>query len=186
MFAGLCSLPALRSEGASGGAWTVPQLQPGEVNKTGLTLTIDTIWIHSGGYRPVRFTVNSLTGPVLADRVLTLTFRPMQNYTRSDSVAVTQTIEIPAGSSSAEITMSVPQLCTWGMFTLDVYEDGESVKQLSIPEASLGSFRLDDEGNQCLASDFTIERDGQTVWKLAGQPVDGIALRGAGRVDGGN
>ncbi len=135
LVASLCSLSAIRSEGASGGTWTVPQLQPGEVNQTGLTLTIDTIWVDSGGYRPVRFAVKSLTGPVVADRVLSITFRPMQNYTRNASVAVTQTIEIPAGSSSAEATMSVPQLCTWGMFTLDVYEDGESVKQLSIPES---------------------------------------------------
>jgi hypothetical protein len=131
----LCGLSATTSEGASGGTWTVPQLQPGEVNNTGLTLTLDTVWVDSGGYRPVRIAVKSLTGPVAADRVLTLTFRPMQNYTQLNSVAVTQTIEIPAGASSAEATMSVPQICTWGMFTLDVFEDGETVKQLSIPES---------------------------------------------------
>ncbi|HEY2828081.1 MAG TPA: hypothetical protein VGJ04_10815, partial [Pirellulales bacterium] len=119
---------------ASGGSMTLPQLQPGEVNRTGLVLSIDTAWVDSCGYRPVRIGVKSLTGPVKADRVLTITFRPMQGYTRNDSVAVTQSIEIPAGSTSVAATLSVPQLSVWGMFTLDVYEDGEYLKQLSVPE----------------------------------------------------
>jgi hypothetical protein len=119
---------------ASGGTMTLPQLQPGEVNRTGLSLTIDTFWVESSGYRPVRVTVTSLTGPVKADRVLTVTFRTMQGYTSNVSVAVTQTIEVPAGSATAKVSLAVPQLCSWGMFTLEVYEDGEYVKQLSLPE----------------------------------------------------
>ncbi len=128
------ALRGLPVQAATGGSITLPQLQSGEVNKTGLTLTIDTVWVDSAGYRPVRVSLKSLSGPVKADRVLTLTFHAMQGYTRLDSVAATRTIEIPAGSSAAQATISVPEFCMWGLFAVDVFEDGENVKQLSIPE----------------------------------------------------
>src|SRR5439155_14512992 len=75
-----------RAYAVSGGLTVLPQLQPGEVNKTGLTLSIDTAWIESAGYRPVRISVKSIAGPVKADRVLTLIFRPMQGFTSFASV----------------------------------------------------------------------------------------------------
>ncbi|HTQ37730.1 MAG TPA: hypothetical protein VMJ32_01810, partial [Pirellulales bacterium] len=121
---------------ASGTSIQTPQLQPGEVNKTGLTLTLDIAWVDASGYRPVRVSVKSIARPVIADRVLSVTFRPKQGYSLNESMAVTQTVEIPAGHSSADITLAVPELCGWGMFALDVYEDGEYVKQLSIPDNS--------------------------------------------------
>src|SRR5262249_42642724 len=119
---------------ASGGPQTLPHLAPGEVNKAALTLTVDTAWVDSPGYRPVRIVAKSTIGPVPADRGLSVTFRPMEGYTANESVAVTQTIEIPAGGTTAEMTMAVPQLCQWGRMGLDVYEDGEHLKQLSISE----------------------------------------------------
>ncbi len=120
---------------SSGGVLILPRLAPGEPDKTGgLMLTMDMNWVDSSGYRPVRFEIKSITGPVSADRVFTVRFRPKQSYTRYDSVAVTQVLEIPAGSTSVKATMSVPQLGPWGMFELDVLEDGEYIKQLSLGE----------------------------------------------------
>ncbi|HMC11280.1 MAG TPA: hypothetical protein VKH44_08315, partial [Pirellulaceae bacterium] len=99
---------------SSGGVLVLPRLAPGEVDKTGgLMLTIDMNWIDSCGYRPIRVELKSVSGPVTADRVLTLRFRPKQAYTRFDSVAATQVLEIPTGSSSVTATLSVPQLCPW-------------------------------------------------------------------------
>ena len=120
---------------SSGGVLFLPRLAPGEVDKTGgLSLIIDMNWVDSCGYRPLRVELKSIAGPVVADRVLTLRFRPKQAYTRFDSVAVTQVLEIPAGSSSATATLSVPQFGPWGMFEVDAVENGEYVKQLSIGE----------------------------------------------------
>src|SRR5262249_55924535 len=68
-----CSQTALA---ASGTPITLPILGPGQSNVTGLTLTVDTTWVDSSGYRPVRIEVKSITGPVAADRVLTIRFRP--------------------------------------------------------------------------------------------------------------
>ena len=111
----------------------LPRLAPGEVDKTGgLMLTIDMNWIDSCGYRPIRVELKSVSGPVTADRVLTIRFRPKQAYTRFDSVAASQVLEIPTGSSSTTATLSVPQLCPWGMFEMDVVENGEYIKQLSL------------------------------------------------------
>ena len=79
---------------ASGGAITLPMLGPNQVNTTGLELTIDTTWVDSFGYRPVRVAVRSIAGPVIADRVLTIRFRPRMGYTQQASVEVSQILEI--------------------------------------------------------------------------------------------
>ncbi len=116
----------------SGGAITLPMLGPNQANSTGLELTIDTTWVDSFGYRPVRVEVRSITGPVAADRVLSVRFRPRLGYTHLASASATQTVEIPAGSSAARATISVPQEGAWGSFELDVFEDGQYLEQLSI------------------------------------------------------
>jgi len=117
---------------ASGTSITLPVLGPGQINSTGLMLTIDIIWVDSGGYRPVRIEVKSITGPVTADRVLTIRIRPKQYYSAADSVTASQVIEIPAGASKATATISVPAISPWGLFELDTIEDGQFVEQLSI------------------------------------------------------
>jgi hypothetical protein len=99
---------------------------------------MDTSWVDSNGYRPVRIDVQSLAGPVKADRVLSVTFRAIQSYTVRTSVEVKQVIEIPAGGTSATATLAVPQLCDWGWIELNTFEDGLKVDQLSTPANSIG------------------------------------------------
>lgn len=118
----------------SGGSVTLPFGAAGTQNPTGLTLKIDTAWVDSTGYRPVRVELTSITGPVASDRVLTLRFRPRIGLTNRDSIIVEQTIEIPAGQSAAKATIAVPQLTMWGSFILDTFEDGEYVAGLSVPD----------------------------------------------------
>jgi hypothetical protein len=135
----------------SGGSITLPMLGPKQVNNTGLELTIDTTWVDSFGYRPVRVELRSITGPVAADRVLSVRFRPRMGYTQQSSTAVTQVIELPAGSSAARATISVPQEGTWGSFELDVFEDGQYVEQLSIgPNAAWTSWSGTEQGDRSL------------------------------------
>jgi hypothetical protein len=123
---------------ASGGVVVLPIPASGgpvppTANKTGLTISIDTTWIDSSGYRPVRITATSTTGPAAADRVLTLRFHLKSGYSTRDSVVVSETLEIPIGGTSAAVTMSVPQLAPSGSFEFDVFEDGQYLKELSIP-----------------------------------------------------
>jgi hypothetical protein len=124
---------------ASGASITLPLLAPGQTNTTGLTLTVDTTWVDSSGYRPVRIELKSTTGPVTADRVLTIRIRPKQYYSANDSVIATQIIEIPAGTTKATATISVPAISAWGMFDLDAIEDGQPIEQLSIGTNNLAA-----------------------------------------------
>ena len=122
-----------------------------QTNKSGLELTLNTIWVDSFGYRPVRVEVRSIAGPVAADRVLTIRFRPRIGYTQENSVAVTQRIEMPAGSTSSMQTISVPQEAAWGSFEMDVFENGQYVEQLSIgPNAAWTSWSGTDQGDRSL------------------------------------
>jgi hypothetical protein len=105
---------------------------PAAGNTTGLVLTLDTTWIDARGYRPVRITV-APTAPTPADRSLRVSFRPS-----NQSVAVTGDIDLPAGFTSVTTTLSVPQYAPWGSVAFDVWEDGEHVRELSIPQGSFG------------------------------------------------
>ena len=147
----LCALEAHVALAASGGSITLPVLSGKQTNKTGLELTLNTVWVDSYGYRPVRVDVRSIAGPVIADRVLTIRFRPRIGYTQENSVAVTQQIELPAGSTSTKGTISVPQEATWGSFEMDVFENGQYVEQLSIgPNAGWTSWSGTDQGDRSL------------------------------------
>jgi hypothetical protein len=108
---------------------------PANGNPTGLVLTLDTTWVEGNGYRPVRITVTP-TAPTTADRSLRVSFRP-GNY-RTATVAVTGEIELPAGFTSVTKTLSVPHFGPWNTIAFDVFEDGEYVSELSIPQNSMG------------------------------------------------
>jgi hypothetical protein len=105
---------------------------PAAGNTTGLVLTLDTTWIDARGYRPVRITV-APTVPTTADRSLRVSIRPA-----NQSVAVTGDIDLPAGFTSVTTTLSVPQFTPWGSVVFDVFEDGDHVRELSIPQNSFG------------------------------------------------
>ena len=105
---------------------------PAAGNPTGLVLTLDTTWIDGRGYRPVRITVTPTT-PTTADRSLRISFRP-----GNQSVAVTGDIYLPAGFTSVTTTLSVLQFNPWYSIAFDVFEDGEYVRELSIPQNSFG------------------------------------------------
>jgi hypothetical protein len=108
---------------------------PATGNKTGLVLTLDTTWVEGNGYRPVRITVTPTT-PTTADRSLRVSFRP-GGY-RNASVAVTRDIELPAGFVSVTTKLSVPQLGPWYSIAFDVFENGEHLRELSIPQNFMG------------------------------------------------
>jgi hypothetical protein len=128
---GLSGLLHQAAWAASGGSVTYPQLGPKQTNKTGLTLTIDTSWVDSCGYRPVTVEVASITGPLTADRVLSFRFLAGSWQLDGNSVAVTQTIELPAGAKSAKVVVAVPQRQPWVNCEWAVFEGGVKVEQLS-------------------------------------------------------
>ncbi len=95
----------------------------------GLTLAVDPQWFDSGGYRPVKVTIAAAT-PSPGDRSFHLEYRARTHY-NSRSVTVGQDLDLPGGSTSATVTLHVPQHYTWTNFELDVWEDGRYLKLLS-------------------------------------------------------
>ncbi len=168
--------------GASGGAITLPILAPNQANTTGLELTIDTTWVDSFGYRPVRVAARSIAGPVVADRVLTIRFRPRMGYTQQASVEVIQILEMPAGSSAAQMTISVPQEGAWGSFELDVLEDKEYVDQLSIgPKAGWTSWSGTETGDRSLPVVLALgddNRKSQVQIQIGGNAPEQLFVKG--------
>ncbi len=143
IIAACCSMqPTSAVMAASGGTITLPIANPtpagGPMSKlppppsSGLTLTIDTTWVDSFGYRPIRIKFTSTTGPLTADRVLTVRCRAKTGYTNHDGAVATQSIEMPAGTTTATATISMPQLAPSVMQEFDTFEDGQHVDELSV------------------------------------------------------
>jgi hypothetical protein len=114
---------------------TPPTTPP--ANNSGLLLTLDSTWADGYGYRPIRITVKPVAATT-ADRTLEIVLKPGWNYRASD-VTVSQVIELPAGFTSVTKTIAVPQLSAMQQqLSMDVYEDGALVRELSIDNQYFG------------------------------------------------
>ncbi|MCL4204340.1 MAG: hypothetical protein KJ000_17795 [Pirellulaceae bacterium] len=100
--------------------------------KNGLRLVVDARWIDANGYRPVRVQVIQWPpGPTPADRSFRLVLRPGSWYWgHENSAVVTQFLELPEGTASAETTVAIPQSSIWGSLAVEVYEGGERLEDL--------------------------------------------------------
>src|SRR4029453_10033611 len=86
----------------------------------------------ANGYRPVAVTVRPLNNlPLPADRQLRVVIAPHANMSGL-SPEVTQVIEIPEGSTSATATIAIPQTGQWWSCSIETFEDGEKLRDLSI------------------------------------------------------
>lgn len=99
----------------------------------GVRMDVDSRWLSGPACRPVRITITPMV-PAVADRTFTVEFSitSYPNYGRED-LRVVQDIEIPAGSSAIETTISIPQTAAWTGYTMTVLEDGEVLPRLSSP-----------------------------------------------------
>ena len=99
--------------------------------KSGLTLTIDGRGIDANGYRPIRIKVSPLPpGPFPSDRQLRVVIYPGE-YAADSFPKVSQIIELPEGATSAEAVIAIPQTTQWYQFSIETYESGEKLKDLS-------------------------------------------------------
>jgi hypothetical protein len=99
--------------------------------KSGLALTIDGRGIDANGYRPIRIKVMPLPpGPFPADRQLRVVIYPGE-YAAASFPKVSQIIELPEGATSAEAVIAIPQTTQWYQFSVETFESGEKLKDLS-------------------------------------------------------
>ncbi len=117
----------------NGNVFVWPQLPNGVVayaKQSGLQVTVDTTWIGSRGYRPVKVTLNSPT-PVTGDVQVTIRFHAGYWRNQNQSISVEQDFVIPQGSSTATSTLIVPQYLNWDGFGWEIWVDGKLDKGLS-------------------------------------------------------
>ena len=99
--------------------------------KSGLTMTIDGRGIDANGYRPIRIKVAPLPpGAFPADRQIRVVIYPGE-YAASSFPKVSQIIELPEGATSAEAVIAIPQTTQWYQFSVETFESGEKLKDLS-------------------------------------------------------
>ncbi|HMC10339.1 MAG TPA: hypothetical protein VKH44_03580, partial [Pirellulaceae bacterium] len=103
----------------------------GPKHPSGLTLHVDGRGIDATGYRPVRVTVATWppNKPLTADRQVRLVL-DFHGYGGRKS-QISQVIELPEGSASVTATVLVPQLGPFNSISIDTFEGGEKLKDLS-------------------------------------------------------
>ncbi|MBC8869140.1 MAG: hypothetical protein H8E44_06965 [Planctomycetes bacterium] len=133
----LMCMQLLLADAARAGSGGVINLPMGVKPKNGLRLDIDTRWIDANGYRPVRVTATNLfAGPNSPDRSIRVELSPRSWRWGDTAPSVSFFIEIPETVRQVEQTVSIPQSDQWGAIRVEVYEDGEELKDLTA-EASL-------------------------------------------------
>jgi len=117
---------------ASGGPiFSLPQV--GMKNKSGLIISFDGRGVEGNGYRPIQVEVTTWPPkPLTADRQIRLVIKP-QSYNTMNAPEVSQVIELPEGSTSVKATMSVPQTGLWYSMSIETFEGGEKLLDLSQP-----------------------------------------------------
>lgn len=98
-----------------------------------LQMIVDTSWVESQGYRPVRLTFHPIGKRVFpADRNLVVELRPGRwNTPLETRLEVSRSIELPEGAEAASTTIYVPQDGFYGVYGVRVYEDGQFLSDLS-------------------------------------------------------
>src|SRR5436305_2013754 len=90
----------------------------------GITLTVSTQWLEGSGYRPIHVAVVPTT-PLTADQTLHLEFHALTYfYPGNREIAVSQDIELPAGSTGIVDTIAVPQQFPSQSFNVEVWLNG--------------------------------------------------------------
>lgn len=130
---GLWSVAAAASAASSGGQSPLGTSFPpgfGPKIRSGLTATLDDQWLPANGYRPVTIHFTPVS-PLPTLRTLEVEIMPSANRMMGNGLRVRRTVYVPAGSAGASETILVPQWETWEFLSVNVYEDGKRIDDLS-------------------------------------------------------
>lgn len=117
---------------APAGTGEVISLPMGTAPKHGLRLDIDTYWVAANGYRPLRVTAtNLLAGPTSPDRTIRVEVSPRSWRWGETEPSVSFYIEIPEKTARVNQIVSIPQSARWRAISIDVFEDGQWLEDLS-------------------------------------------------------
>jgi len=128
---------AVEASGSNGDRLTLPpalQGKPTFAKQSGLQIRVDSTWVGSRGYRPVKVTATSAAA-VTADTTITISFRVSSWRRHHREMRVEYEFELPQGTTSATATFLVPQYNDWNSQGWDIWVDGVKEEQLSVPLA---------------------------------------------------
>ena len=131
---------------------------------SGLSLSLRSRWPNGFGYRPIRVTASSLR-PNRQERRLQVTVTPGSWQTQAARHSGTAELVLPAGATTAEVDILVPQECRWDHLRVVTREDGELLEDLSVANSWLNisdGTNWDDVANPAiLVVDRDADRQGQ-------------------------
>jgi hypothetical protein len=108
--------------------------------KSGLKVNVDSTWVDANGYRPIQVELIPWPAtPAPAERWIRVEFTPLSVRGMYANCAVSEFIEIPQGAPSVTTTVSIPQREQWNSFTVEFYEDGKHLEDLSY-RGMMGNF----------------------------------------------
>lgn len=130
--------PAARAE--SGLTISLPV--PTKVNRNNLLIDVDSRWVEANGYRPVRFTIRPTPAPFAAARRVQMVLSLGENWGPTHyNVVVRDYIELPAGATSAEKTVLVPQRGESPQLKFEFFEDGYRLTDLEYLGSGMAMMR---------------------------------------------
>jgi hypothetical protein len=126
----VCCLPGVL-QGSGGGVNVLPVA--GKLRTSGVEVEIDSRWVDSNGYRPVRIEIRNLPlrTAAPADRRFRVVVKPLTYYGGGSSDQISQIIDLEQGATKAVASIAVPQDAPWHAVIVDVYEDGRLLDDLS-------------------------------------------------------
>ena len=102
----------------------------GYSTQSGLQIAINSSWVGSRGYWPVKVQLSS-PQPSTAERQITIRFSAGRRYNQSPPITVEQDFELSRGDTTAAIKLLVPQYLDWSYCRWQVWVDGVLDEQLS-------------------------------------------------------
>jgi hypothetical protein len=100
--------------------------------KSGLKINVDSSWVDANGYRPIHFEfIPWPATPAPADRSIRVEIMPASWRGGFANCGVVDYVEIAQGAVRVETTISVPQREQWSNFTIEFYEDGKHLEDLT-------------------------------------------------------
>ncbi len=141
IFVGIClaafaALVLIAEPLLAGSGNVTPLPMPGRKLKNKLILEVDCQGVDANGYRPVRIkgtniTKGIATGPTTAERTIQITVYVNRYEFNGHSQSATGKLEFAVGATTAETKILVPQNVIWQQVSVDVYEDGNRLEDLS-------------------------------------------------------
>jgi hypothetical protein len=139
-----CAAPAALA--ASGSAITMPTKPNATV--AGLRLNVATQWVETPGYRPITIEVTCFPASS-ADRSLRVQVVGGSYMAGRTAIRAGADIEIPSGATTVTKTISMPQLIGMQFLSLDVWEGGVHLDDLSFENRYVATAGVGGGENLC-------------------------------------